>query len=67
MTLNEKQIMYKRFQSKVESACYPCVESIIKDNNLSVSSDFINKNVIPEMWGFLNKIVPELASNTSKK
>ena len=56
MTLKEKQLMYTRFQSKMESACYKCVDEIVKQQNIEVPDTFIN-----------DKIVPELALQYSKK
>lgn len=48
--------MYTRFQSKMESACYKCVDEIVKQQNIEVPDTFIN-----------DKIVPELALQYSKK
>ena len=61
-TLKEKQQMYDRFSSKMESACYPCIASIIQQNNLSVSDEFITEAIVPEIWEYLNKVTPELAA-----
>ena len=59
--------MYTRFQSKMESACYKCVDEIVKQQNIEVPDTFINDKIVPEVWEHLNKIVLELALQYSKK
>jgi hypothetical protein len=66
MTLKSKQKMYTRFQSKMESACYQCVDSIVSQHNAEVSDRFINDIIVPEVWEYLNKRVPELVQKHTK-
>jgi uncharacterized protein (DUF983 family) len=67
MTIKDKQRMYERFQSKMESACYQCINEITSQHDIDVPDTFIIDNVVPEVWEYLNKIVPTLASKHSKK
>jgi hypothetical protein len=57
MTLKDKQKMYDRFQSKMESACYQCVAERVKQHGAIVSDTFIIDDVVPEVWGHLEKTI----------
>lgn len=67
MTTKDKQHMYKRFQSKMESACHQYINEITNQHGMDVPDTFIIDVVVPEVWEHLNKIVPNLAKQHSKK
>jgi hypothetical protein len=60
MSLIDKQKMYTRFQSKMESACYQCVDEIAKQHNIHLEDTFINDTIVPEIWDYLSVRVPIL-------
>jgi hypothetical protein len=57
MTLKDKQKMYARFQSKMESACYQCVAERVKQHNATVSDTFVIDDVVPEVWKYLEETI----------
>jgi len=67
MTLKEKQKMYNRFQSKMESACYQCVAERVKQHNTTVSNTFVIDDVVPEVWEYLEKTIDTLITNHISK
>jgi hypothetical protein len=60
MTLRDKQKMYDRFESKMESACYQCVEERLKQHSTNVSDTFIIDDVVPEVWKYLDETIDAL-------
>jgi hypothetical protein len=60
MTLREKQKMYTRFQSKMESACYQCVAERVKQHGAIVSDTFVVDDVVPEVWNYLEESIDTL-------
>lgn len=60
MTLKEKQKMYNRFQSKVESACYQYVNERVKQHGAIVSDTFIIDDVVPKVWEHLEESIDAL-------
>jgi len=67
MTLKDKQKMYARFQSKMESACYQCVTERVKQYDVTVSDTFIIDDVVPEIWEYLEKSIDSIIYNHTSK
>jgi|SaaInlLV_10m_DNA_3_1039740.scaffolds.fasta_scaffold31930_2 hypothetical protein len=63
MTLKDKQKMYARFQSKMESACYQCVTERVKQYDVTVSDTFIIDDVVPEVWKHLEETIDSIIYN----
>ena len=67
MNLKEQQELYERFQSKVESACWPMVYTRADKEEVKLSDSFINNNIIPKLWEDLQKHIDNELSKQSKK
>ena len=66
MTLKDKQKMYARFQSKMESACYQCVAEREKQHGAIVSDTFVIDDVVPVVWEHLEKTLDSIIQQHSK-
>ncbi len=60
MTLKEKQEIYSRFQSKMESACCVYVNERVKQHGTIVSDTFIIDDVVPKVWEHLEESIDAL-------
>ena len=63
MTLKDKQKMYARFQSKMESACYQRVTERVKQYDVTVSDTCIIDDVVPEVWKHLEETIDSIIYN----